>query len=143
MEKKILAIKTKSIIIIQKRIRGILGRKRFLKIKNSKNKNEEINIFKEKIPYYYKLKFDYLKNQNYFHKKFIVIIQCGIRTKLARNKVKFIIWNKKAKIIQKLARLYIQTRYAVKELERLLLLLLMLLLMLLLVFFCYNYCYSY
>ena len=60
-----------------------------------------------------------MKNQNYFHKKFIIRIQCCIRIKLAKNKIKLIIWNKKAKIIQKRARLYIQTRYAVKELQRL------------------------
>lgn len=81
-DKKILKQRNYAAIEIQRIQRGIIGRVKF------KNYMKLWLIQQERIqnrlPYYYRYKYEYYRTQNLFHRKYIIKIQCAIRMKLAR-----------------------------------------------------------
>ena len=98
LNKKELIYKNKIIIKIQKIIRGMLGKikaKKQLILYNKKL--EELN----KLPYYYRLKYNYYHTQNLLFNKNIIIIQKFIRCYLAKKIMKNKRKNKNAIIIKK------------------------------------------
>jgi hypothetical protein len=79
-------LKWKAAIKIQTRMRMFLA-KRLVNYLIEQRKRREL-LEELKIPYYYRLKKTYISQQNTFHYKYAVRIQCLIRKFLARHKIK-------------------------------------------------------
>lgn len=107
----------KSAIEIQRIQRGIQGR---LKFRNHLKKwLEEQEKAIRYIPQYYRLKAEYYKTQNIFHRRYLLTIQCAIRCRLARNKV----WRQRRYLaackIQRLISSFVAIKLAKHYVERL------------------------
>jgi hypothetical protein len=87
-------------VVIQRRVRGILGR---AKARQRKKKLEVQREEFNKLPYYYRMKDEYYRTQNMYHRSKVVKIQCAIRRRLARDKVWRVRRDQKARIIQRMA----------------------------------------
>jgi hypothetical protein len=115
-DKKILKHRNHAAIEIQRIQRGIIGR---MKFKNYMNlwliQQERIQ---NRLPYYYRYKYEYYRTQNLFHRKYIVKIQCAIRIKLARFHVKQRRYYLAARKIQKMIRNHVGIKKAKIIIER-------------------------
>jgi len=115
-DKKILKHRNYAAIEIQRIQRGIIGR---MKFKNCMNlwliQQERIQ---NRLPYYYRYKYEYYRTQNLFHRKYIVKIQCAIRIKLARLHVKQRRYFLAARKIQRMIRNHVGIKKAKIIIER-------------------------
>jgi len=76
--------KNKLVVRIQKRIRGVLGR---IKAREQRRKVLAYRELQSRQPYYYRLKDEYYRSQNMYHRAKVVKIQCLVRCHLARRRV--------------------------------------------------------
>jgi len=75
-------LRNKSLRLIQRVFRGFRARKRVARLRRSNALAEDS---RKRLPAYYSIREDYYKSQNFYHKKFIVRIQCAIRSRKARD----------------------------------------------------------
>lgn len=100
---------------IQRRIRGILGRRRF---KRKVAEFEEEERIRNMPPKYYLMKMQYYREQNMFHRPYILKIQCAFRCITAWKKVNLMRRIISAKVIQKRARDWLAVKEAQREMKR-------------------------
>ena len=100
---------------IQRHWRGIWGRERACARRIEWEKEEAL---RKRPPAYYRLKEDYYKEQNLFHKPYVIKIQCAQRCMWAWKRVDFLRRSKNARIIQAKARDFLAMKEAMRELKR-------------------------
>jgi hypothetical protein len=107
---------------IQKNVRRKLGRNRA----NYKRNLKEIQLLSDqnsthfepsKIVYYYKLRDEYIKNQNYFHRGYATKIQCAVRKMIAKSKLQKKRQEIFARKIQRCFKLFILRKKAIAEIN--------------------------
>jgi hypothetical protein len=100
---------------IQRHWRGIWGRERAVARRIVWEHEEAL---RKRPPAYYRIKEDYFKEQNLFHKPYVIKIQCSQRCMVAWRRVDFMRRTKQAKIIQARARKWLEIKEAMRELRR-------------------------
>lgn len=115
-DKKILKHRNYAAIEIQRIQRGIIGRMKFKNYMNLWLIQQERIL--NRLPYYYRYKYEYYRTQNLFHRKYIVKIQCVIRKKLARLHIKQRRYYLAARKIQKMIRNHVGIKKAKIIIER-------------------------
>jgi hypothetical protein len=92
--------------ILQRHVRGRIGRKRAQVIR------ERYLLIKGLPPLYFRIKNNYLKDQNAFHGKQAIIIECMIRKRFARKRTMIARRHHRAKKIQRMVRNYFERKEA-------------------------------
>ncbi len=100
---------------VQKRWRGILGRQRYSRIRKAWELAEAI---RKQPPKYFLMKMQYYREQNMYHRPFVLKIQCAFRCIRAWRKVNSMKRNKAARKIQKVARDWLACKDAQRECKR-------------------------
>ncbi len=81
-----LKVENEAACVVQRIVRGFLGRRKALKRRIEFE--QWLAIKNARIPAYYRLREEYYKSQNLFHRPYLIKIQCAFRCKKAREKVK-------------------------------------------------------
>lgn len=101
-------------VVIQRRQRGISGRKR------AAEQQKKMALLREqlgRLPFYYRMKEEYYRTQNMYHRSKVVTIQCAIRCRLARDRVWRQRRDKKARIIQRMVLRKLHMNEALAQVE--------------------------
>jgi hypothetical protein len=80
----VLARQARMVVTIQRRVRGIAGR---VKARLQKEKMAVYRELQSRQPYYYRMKDEYYRSQNMYHRVKVVKIQCMLRCPQARARV--------------------------------------------------------
>ncbi len=99
----------KAAVQIQRIVRGKLGRRKAKAAYIAQLRREELAARK---PYYFRMRDEYYRTQNLFHRPYVLRLQRAMRCRLARNRVRFMKQSKAAVKIQKLCRCRIAKRKA-------------------------------
>lgn len=101
--KRIEKLQLRSAIDIERVVRGFMARRRVGKIRM---KLRIKNAARKPRPAYYALREEYFSSQNFYHKRFVVRIQCAYRCRKARDIVYYKRRDKSCKIIKRCWAMY-------------------------------------
>lgn len=102
---------------IQRIARGYNDRRLVLKLREEKDRLDKLKD-RNKIPLYYRVYQNYLRDQFLLHRPMILILQCFFRVTRARRRVNFLRQTAAVKKIQRTCRRHLQTKHAREALRK-------------------------